>query len=297
MSSTPQTLVCYFLFFLRFTYSLPLNEYAILMSHDAATGDLHREHIVAEWAITQSTGLDGQLDCGARAFDYRPYYENGVLYAHHGGVKVPYPMEDAVSSVISWCSTHEEEFVLLYVNSCDGDSGCMEAAIALLESMQVPVLTSCSDVDDLTFEDAYSISTLPRAGHLLAVVDCVEEYYDSSINCYGHQFVCYDSWPENTSTIPWNAMETYLQDVTSELPVEEGRLWMAQAHWQSTALSISLGTLHNSSLLLDETRSGVNSWFARAITDGAYSHLNIIEVDNVCDGGLELLSAIKKWNS
>ena len=64
--------------------SAKLSEYAILMSHDAATGYLQRDHVVADWAITQSIDLVGQLDCGARSFDYRPYYTNGELFAHHG---------------------------------------------------------------------------------------------------------------------------------------------------------------------------------------------------------------------
>jgi hypothetical protein len=42
-------------------------------------------HVVDDWAQTQSIGLAGQLDCGARSFDYRPYLkDDGELYAHHG---------------------------------------------------------------------------------------------------------------------------------------------------------------------------------------------------------------------
>jgi hypothetical protein len=65
-----------------------------------------------------------------------------------------------------------------------------------------------------------------------------------------------------------------------------------QAHWQSTVGSITIGTLHNSSLLLDEQRSGVNQWVAQSIREGRFKHLNIVEVDNVCDGGLDILDAI-----
>ena len=45
--------------------------------------------MVNDWAITQSTGFSGQLECGARAFDVRPYQkDDGSIIMHHGDVKV-----------------------------------------------------------------------------------------------------------------------------------------------------------------------------------------------------------------
>ena len=45
--------------------------------------------VVNDWAITQSTGFGGQLGCGARAFDVRPYQkDDGSIIMHHGDVKV-----------------------------------------------------------------------------------------------------------------------------------------------------------------------------------------------------------------
>jgi hypothetical protein len=70
-----------------------------------------------------------------------------------------------------------------------------------------------------------------------------------------------------------------------------------QAHWQSTALSITLGTLHNSSLLLDEERSNINGWMAQQVTDKVYPHLNIVEVDHVCDHGLELYNSLAAYRT
>ena len=58
-----------------------------------------RTHVVDKWAQTQSSGLGGQLECGARSFDYRPYLdEDGVLYAHHG--MQSYPAAPPLSVVI-----------------------------------------------------------------------------------------------------------------------------------------------------------------------------------------------------
>jgi hypothetical protein len=36
----------------------------------------------------------------------------------------------------------------------------------------------------------------------------------------------------------------------------------------------------------------VNQWVAQSIREGRFKHLNIVEVDNVCDGGLDILDAI-----
>eukprot|EP01032_Pedospumella_encystans_P037454 gene37454-42422_t len=60
------------------------------MAHDAASGEIveERDHVVMEWTRTQGTGLVGQLNCGVRSFDYRPYLQGDVLFAHHGPVVV-----------------------------------------------------------------------------------------------------------------------------------------------------------------------------------------------------------------
>eukprot|EP00602_Paraphysomonas_sp_CaronLab_P000050 CAMPEP_0185028448 /NCGR_PEP_ID=MMETSP1103-20130426/14169_1 /TAXON_ID=36769 /ORGANISM="Paraphysomonas bandaiensis, Strain Caron Lab Isolate" /LENGTH=265 /DNA_ID=CAMNT_0027562873 /DNA_START=57 /DNA_END=854 /DNA_ORIENTATION=- len=263
------------------------------MTHDAATGDISRSHIVSEWAQTQNIGLYGQLDCGARSFDYRPYYFNGTLYAHHGGVKINKPMKEAVTEVIEWCNIHTSELVVFYVNSCDGDDGCREAAIDLLVSLGIYTITDCSELTGLSVEDAISLSTLSGGGSLLGLYDCVSEQYDSTVNCYGKGYACYESWDRESTDIPWDKMQSYLIGATKEVPTTDGRLWMAQAHWQSTAESIAIGTLHNSSLLLDESRSNMNGWMAEAITKRTFQHLNIVEVDNVCDNGIAIYNAIK----
>ena len=72
-------------FFLLFDIALatnndntPFNQLPLLMSHDAASGYLQRDKVVADWTITQSDGLVEQMECGSRSFDYRPYLlENG----------------------------------------------------------------------------------------------------------------------------------------------------------------------------------------------------------------------------
>ena len=70
-----------------------------------------------------STHFREQLDCGSRGFDYRPYYFNGTLFAHHGGVKIPVPMSVSIAETISWLNSNKDEFVVLYVNKCEGQEG------------------------------------------------------------------------------------------------------------------------------------------------------------------------------
>ena len=70
---------------------------------------------------------------------------------------------------------------------------------------------------------------------------------------------------------------------------------MLQAHWQSTSASMALGDLHLSSVLKDESAAGVNAWIASQVINRAlpFEYLNIIEVDNVCNGGRQILEALK----
>ena len=228
-----------------------------------------------------------------------------------GGVVVHKQMKDAVSEVISWCDAHPEELVIFYLTSCDGDEGCKEAALDLMSTLGVYTISDCSELETLTIDDANAMARLPSGGSLLGLYDCVDQQYDPSVNCYGKEFACYECWDRENTEYPWEKMATYMDSATNQVPTSDGRLWMAQvcptcclghsklifmcpqAHWQSTAGSITIGTLHNSSLLLDEQRSGMNQWTATSIREGRFKHLNIVEVDNVCDGGLDILDAIK----
>lgn len=60
---------------------MPFNQFPMISSHDAGTGylPLHTGHpvtdIINRFTKTQGVGMTGQLDCGARAFDWRPYLD------------------------------------------------------------------------------------------------------------------------------------------------------------------------------------------------------------------------------
>lgn len=268
------------------------------MAHDAASGEIvqERDHVVMDWTRTQGIGLVGQLDCGARSFDYRPYLKDNVLFAHHGPVVVHKTMDSSIHEVKEWCGKNKDELVVLYVTDCEGDDGCLDKTQELLASQEVHTISDCNDLSTLTYNQAKELGKLKKGGSLISVIGCTTENYDPEINCYGKDFVCYDSWPEGTSNIPWSDLKSYLTKTTSTDPTASSpNLWMAQAHWQSSALSVTLGTLHNSTILLDESRAGVNLWVEQAIRSGAFKYMNLLELDNVCDNGANVMAALRSF--
>ncbi len=68
---------------------------------------------------------------------------------------------------------------------------------------------------------------------------------------------------------------------------------MAQGHWQYSTTSVAAGLLKESSILLDESRSGINALQVQNLTRRDFKYLNLLEVDNVCDQGPQLLAALR----
>ncbi len=281
--------------------ALPLNLYPIIMTHDSATGELDesRDHIVADWARTQSASLVNQLNCGARAFDYRPKLEKDKqIYAHHGGITIRVPMSESVKNIMAWANSNPEDLVIIYVSHFDGD-GCEDEVVKLLTSLRVKMIRGTStstcqqQLQGLTYGKAKAMSTLHDGpGSVLALFDCMEENYDSKINCYSKDFTCYDT---NTKQIPFDHLHSYVVNTTLANPTtSNANLWMNQAHWQATAATITLGTLHRSSLIEDERRSAVNLWMKDMVNNQEMTYLNVVELEDVCDHGQEVYDAIKQ---
>ena len=68
----------------------------------------------------------------------------------------------------------------------------------------------------------------------------------------------------------------------------------AQALWQESAASVAIGASRNSSLLRDERESGLNAALASLVRAGQWrGRLNLLEVNNICDGGPQLLAAMR----
>jgi hypothetical protein len=96
-------------------------------------------------------------------------------------------------------------------------------------------------------------------------------------------------------------MFAYLDAVSAGFPNStaatsgSGQLWQMQALWQESPASVVLGAAARSTLLDDELRSGLNSKLAEAVAAGRWSHVNLLEVNNVCDGGPALFDALRSW--
>jgi len=174
--------------------STQLNEWPMILAHDAATTYLDPEdpvhYVVYQWTITQPSkaGTSGLLDCGVRAFDWRPRVDakTGSLVMHHGPITVDHPMSDAVQEVVDWSAnrTAASDLVVFAVTDCDGDN-CTGLVQELFDSKNITFLTNCGDLK-MTVSEALEKSELAHGGHILAVNDCVDEHYDPSITCSGY---------------------------------------------------------------------------------------------------------------
>jgi hypothetical protein len=322
----------------------PFNQWPAIMSHDAMTGEWHSATFagkaetasnvtdrdpVADWGITQSAGLVQQLWCGARAFDYRPYCRNGEVLAHHGGFTINKKLPDVVAEVRAWLRAVPVALVLIYFSHADGDANCGGTVANWLAGLGIYTI-NCADVTRLTIAEVYARglrSDLGQGGSLVAIFDCMDERFDDSVNCYtGFSDTCY-SGPGDGGNEAWRRMKSYY--VGSTL-TRGGALWMTQLHWQLTPTTITYGTLHGSSVLMDEQRGGVNAWAGLALRNQGgslapqvcdnvcFRHnvhqrrqslvscpfpppsppksteqvINFVEVDNVCDHGTDIYQAL-----
>jgi len=172
--------------------STPLNESPFIMTHDAASGYLGRG-VVDAWTRTQEGGFAQQLSCGARALDARPKLdpELGLVW-HHGDVTIPTPFNDSIAEIMAWCAENPDALVLLAVWDCDGE-GCLSAATASLEELEIPMVSNCSNLQGMTLAEAEVAGELVGGGRLLALVGendpngvaCSYGNYDPSITCSG----------------------------------------------------------------------------------------------------------------
>jgi len=98
---------------------LLLSEASFLLSHNAATGYIHRNSLSKtglSWRYSQNqigTVYD-QLQDGARALDVRPFlYRNGTVVMQHGAIRIPVTLELLLADAIRWCHENPDELVIL----------------------------------------------------------------------------------------------------------------------------------------------------------------------------------------
>ncbi|KAK3252162.1 hypothetical protein CYMTET_38529 [Cymbomonas tetramitiformis] len=188
--------------------TIPLNEWPMIMCHDAATTYLNKSLLSAEvydWTITQpeKVGVEGLLSCGARGFDWRPLLTDSELYMHHGSIPVKYPMALAVREMVEWSNANPnpEDLVVLGVTACSGD-GCADAAKKVLKDAGVSFINDCSVLKDFTVADALQKGQLQGGGHLLATFDCWQGNYVPANTCSGYDTSKERSLMDGKSTFP-----------------------------------------------------------------------------------------------
>jgi len=227
-------------------------------------------------------------------------------------------MTDSLDEMIAWAGKHTqpEDLVLLGISHCAG-TNCAQLTEDLITSKGIKYIsdTECSKLKNMTVSDAFFASQLPGGGSILAVENCIDMNYDDTIGCSGYfssapapastgflaedpqsnslEYTCYSN--ASTNAFPTNRMNEYLKKTVAKGPPTNGNLWQIQAIWQETTSSVTVGVQYGSSLLEDERRSGLNAMSKTWITSGEIdvSKANMWEINNVCNGGLELLEALR----
>lgn len=288
----------------------------MIMTHDSATSYYGANtctltHALNDYVMCQQPGtFTNQLNCGARAFDLRAKVSGSSLIAHHGAVSIKHAISDILTEVTQWAGQNPTELVLVYGSHCDG-TNCEQMFKDALSSAQIPLIEK-SDVAGLTLGTALTHGHLPKGGSVLAVYENVEENYQPNITCYGDllghasndtnrtslsagldqprsEFSCFGS----DAHMAFDPLWAYMTKQCGAQAQHTG-LWMAQAHWQNDASTITQGEVSLSCILKDESKAGVNAKLAQKISEGSFPNINLLEVDNLCGGqGPALLSALR----
>ena len=200
---------------------------------------------------------------------------------------------------------------MLHVWDCTG-SGCDAAVEAAFAQRNMSVVSDCSLLDGMTLKQAAEHAALPGGGSALVLQCGLVDHYVPSNTCSGYTsenrtreglvesgegglpslYTCYAD--SGTRAQPLRRMWSYLDSVSAAGPPANGFLYSHQALWQEDAASVAVGVLHLSSLLEDESRSTLNALLTARASSGVWnvSVANLVEINNVCDGGAELRAAL-----
>ena len=282
-----------------------LNQWPMIMAHDAATTYL-TPGIINNWAKTQpSGGMFGLLACGARAFDWRPTLAaDGTVYMHHSAVVIKVPMAQAMDDLVRWAnqnnSTSPHDLIVLSVVDCTlenkASGNCVQAVEQLLAARNITIV-SRSDLQTMTAQQATQRAKHVGGGAVLACVNCVVDHYNPAVTCAGFGggtaeesliYTCYND--SSTKAYPLNRMWEYIHNVSTVGPPLDGSFYTTQTLWQESASDVTIGELHGSDLLKDESKSQLNLLLKDRITSGLWNvtRVGLVEINNVCDGGVAL---------
>ncbi|GMI47019.1 hypothetical protein TrCOL_g1011 [Triparma columacea] len=106
----------------------------------------------------------------------------------------------------------------------------------------------------------------------------------------------YSCWDDSsTKETPLKQMTNYMDKVSKAGP-GDAPFYQMQALWEESTASVVVGELHFSSLVEDEEKSKLNALTRDYIDSGRFPNINYIEVNNVCDGGVELKKSLDAFN-
>lgn len=253
-----------------------------LTTHDAATGYIKHGSIWAPVAQTQTIPLESQLNCGARALDFRIVAQSDGLHYHHSeihlkrlvGWKSKETVELTLPRVVDWARRHFAEMVIILLSHClelkwspvlgYTEVPCNSSFItSVFERAGARVQFSCGAVKAWTRDDAFTYSQMEGGGHVLVLPnedDCVDVYYDSKVNHI----------PE---LLPY-VQKTMAASHTKNMP------FMVQSLLQQRGPRVPLDTRVNDMVF---------SWLRRS---HLYAGVNFLEINLICSHGPSIAATL-----
>lgn len=276
-------------------------------------------------------GFDLRPSCEV---DHHGHVVNILFHAGPVAVK-QVSLEDVLKEVIDWVMANPsaEEPVILHFSHHDGGHGhdCEEAVRRQTTSVGLPWFSQCNTPNDRlpgnsSLMDADVSDVLEVFGKLLAISgDCVDEGYDEGVKCedwhLGDPTVSnislaarsslpasnpkfslgYDCHGEEAVGCAWDQLMTYWKTFLTK-PGSHSRFRTFQSHWQYDPSAISYAEViqfGRASILLDSELSKLNARVAKSLkTPGNWQSTgwNILQVNDVCNSGPQLLRAIQVLN-
>lgn len=159
-------------------------------------------------------------------------------------------------------------------------NGNYDSSLTCVDSLSDKVLESCGNTTGMHTLDS-------------AVVDACTSHLAAGAPSVALGRRSFDCWKSSgKSQIAVDRLLSYLDRVSAG-GLSDGMFTQAQALWQESATSVIVGTWRHSSLVKDEVNSGINQIIVAAVRSGRWSNINLLEVNNVCDEGPQLLEALR----